>query len=131
MADSKVAVVILVAEDDSVSRAVLAESLHDAGYEVIEAADGHEAMAKLEERGKTLSGLVTDIRMGDGPDGWHVARHARELNPFLPIVYMSGDSAADWNALGVPHSVIVQKPFAPSQIVVALGTLATRSDAAI
>ena len=130
MADSAVTVVILLAEDEAVNRIVLAETLRDGGYEVIEAVSGLVAMAKLEQSGKTLSGLVTDIRMGEGPDGWAVARHARELNPLLPVVYMSGDSAGDWSAYGVPHSVIVQKPFAPSQIVVALGTMATRSDAA-
>ena len=40
--------------------------------------------------------LVTDINLGrDKLDGWEVARHAREIDPAFPVVYMSCDSAED------------------------------------
>jgi DNA-binding response OmpR family regulator len=71
--------------------------------------------------------LVTDIRLDDEKDGWHVARRARELNPLIPVVYMSGDSAADHSSQGVTHSIMVQKPFAPAQIVTAVSTLINKT----
>jgi hypothetical protein len=46
----------------------------------------------------------------------------------LPVIYMSGDSAADWSSKGVPNSVIVAKPFVAAQIVTAVATLMTKTD---
>ena len=70
-----------------------------------------------------FSGLVTDIRLPGGPDGWEIARRARELRSDLPIVYTTADSAADWPARGVPNSVVVQKPYAGAQLLTAISTL--------
>jgi DNA-binding response OmpR family regulator len=67
--------------------------------------------------------MVTDIRLGEGPNGWDVARHAREVIPTMPVVYMSGDSANEHSAYGVPDSVMLQKPFATAQLVTAISTL--------
>lgn len=54
--------------------------------------------------------------------------HAREAKPDIAVVYMSGDSAHLWSAHGVPDSVMVAKPFALSQIVVALASQLNRAD---
>jgi CheY-like chemotaxis protein len=70
-----------------------------------------------------LAGVITDIRLGGAVNGWGVARHARELMPYIPVIYMSGDSAHEHTAQGVPDSVMLQKPFAPTQLVVAISTL--------
>lgn len=115
---------VLLVDDETLVQELLKDALADAGYEVITADDGHAAFALLEQRATELAGLVTDISMGSGPTGWDVARRGRELNLTLPVVYVSGDSAHDWAVKGVPHSVMVQKPFANSQIVVALAELA-------
>jgi CheY-like chemotaxis protein len=69
-----------------------------------------------------IAGLVTDIRLGGGPDGWKVARHAREAIPHLPVVYISAYSAHEHTARGVPDSIMVQKPFAAAQITTAIST---------
>jgi CheY-like chemotaxis protein len=68
--------------------------------------------------------LVTDVNLGtDGMTGWDVARHAREINPSFSVVYMSGDSAEDWASQGVPKSIMLSKPFAPVQLVIAVAQL--------
>lgn len=68
--------------------------------------------------------LVTDINLGhDKVDGWEIARHARELNPGFPVVYLSGDSAEDWSSKGVPNSIMLSKPFAPAQLVTSVAQL--------
>jgi CheY-like chemotaxis protein len=68
--------------------------------------------------------LVTDINLGrDKLCGWEVALHAKEINPDVPIVYMSGDSAEDWTSQGVPHNIMLARPFAPAQLVTAVSQL--------
>jgi CheY-like chemotaxis protein len=56
-------------------------------------------------------------------DGWEVAKHARELDPEFPVIYMSGDSASDWGSKGVPNSIMLSKPFAPAQLLTAVSQL--------
>lgn len=94
-------------------------TLAEAGFEVIYVASGTEALAQLQEPPNFVA-LVTDIRLGKGPDGWEVARRARELSATIPIVYVSGDSAADWSIKGVPNSTMLSKPYAEAQLMVAV-----------
>ena len=46
----------------------------------------------------------------------------------LPVVYTTGDSAAQWAAKGVPDSLVVQKPYAVAQLLTAVSTLMTKAD---
>ena len=71
---------------------------------------------------------IIDIKLPGGPDGWEIARRARELRADLPVVYTTADSAADWPAKGVPNSVVVQKPYAGAQLLTAISTLMTEAD---
>jgi DNA-binding LytR/AlgR family response regulator len=70
-----------------------------------------------------IRALVTDIDLGGKVSGWNLARRARELNPNLAIVYMTGASGDPWAASGAPNSILVTKPFAPAQIVTAVSQL--------
>lgn len=117
---------ILLADDEVLIRDLVEETLQEAGYEVTTAATGAEALAALENA--AFVGLVTDINFGGPPVGWDVASRAREINPAIAVVYMTGDSAHEWNAHGVPQSTVVSKPFAPSQIAVAVAHLLNTSD---
>jgi DNA-binding response OmpR family regulator len=118
---------LLLVEDEALIRFSLAEALSEAGYQLIECGDGEQAIALLLEH-DTLAGVVTDIRLGGKADGWEVARQARKALPRIAVVYMSGDSAADWTFDGVPNSIMVQKPFAVAQIVTAVSTLLNAVD---
>ena len=120
----KNAVLILVVEDEKLVRELLQTELDDSGYKVVEAESGEEAVSWLDKH-KKARGVVTDVRLGGkrGLTGWDVARHAREINPNIAVVYMSGDSGADWTAQGVPKSVMIAKPFAMSQVSTALASL--------
>lgn len=83
---------------------------------------GDAAVAALEAE-EAVAGVLTDIRCGSGPDGWAIARRARELHPHIPVIYMSGDSAHEHSAYGVPDSIMLQKPFAVAQVVTAISML--------
>lgn len=114
---------ILFAEDDTLIALHLKDALEDAGFKVHHVVDGPAAIAALEAHQADLSGLITDIRLGGDVDGWAIGRTARELIPRLPVVYISGDSAHEHTAQGVPDSFMLQKPFAPAQLVTAISTL--------
>jgi CheY-like chemotaxis protein len=55
--------------------------------------------------------------------GWDVARHGRETNPDLPVVYVTASERHDWASRGVPNSVLIAKPFAPAQVLIAVSQL--------
>lgn len=114
---------VLLVEDETLLQIAVQDALQEAGYEVTCCPNGTAAMQELERDAQKFKALVTDIRLGKGPDGWDIARHARELVSGIPVVYTTADSAADWTAHGVPESILVEKPFAESQVVVAIGQL--------
>jgi DNA-binding response OmpR family regulator len=115
---------ILVVEDDQLLQSLVEESLADGGFDVVIAASGENAVELLNASEAKYRALVTDINLGSSDvDGWSVARHAREIDPDFPVIYMSGKDAADWASKGVPHSVMLEKPFAPAQLVTAVAQL--------
>jgi DNA-binding response OmpR family regulator len=117
------AALVLVVEDEELIQMLVEEALTPAGYEVLLAVSGTEAITRLEDDPATIQALVTDVRLGAGSTGWDVARRARELIHDLPVVYMTADSGADWSSQGVPNSVLVIKPFAMNQVVTAVSAL--------
>jgi DNA-binding response OmpR family regulator len=114
---------ILVIEDDDAIQTVVETALSDAGFEPAIAASGEEAVTLLKGMKNAYRALVTDIGLRGKIDGWEVARQARQIDPEFPVVYMSGASAADWPVMGVPNSIMLEKPFAPAQLVTAISTL--------
>jgi DNA-binding response OmpR family regulator len=121
-------VLLLLAEDEHTVAAVLNAALTDAGYEVLGAGNGNEAIKEIEADAARFRAVVTDIQLRTGPEGWEIARRARELVPTMPIVYMSGESAEEWAAKGVPGSLMIAKPFAPAQLVTAVSNLINEAD---
>lgn len=112
---------ILVVDDEAMIVLPIEDALRQAGYEVEIAHCGSDALSLI-ERTPEFAGIVTDIRMGNGTTGWELGRQARRQNPAVAVVYMSGDSAADYAAEGVPGSVMIQKPFASDQVITAIST---------
>ena len=119
---------LFLVEDDALIRDLLEASLTEAGFEVVEVSCGTKALAHFDADAARFRAVITDIRLGAGPDGWAVARRARELVPTMPVVYMSGDSSPEWSSKGVPNSLMVAKPFAPAQIITAVSTLLNAAD---
>ena len=116
--------IILVVEDDHLIQSVVEESLTDGGFEIVISSSGENAVELLDASEGKYRALVTDINLGRGKiDGWDVARHARELDPNFPVVYMSGKDADDWASKGVPNSIMLAKPFASAQLVTAVSQL--------
>lgn len=102
---------VLIAEDEP-TILMLAESfLRDAGFETLSASNGAQAIALLNE-GSVFDILVTDIDMGNGPNGLAVAAEARSRFAGLHVVYASGAVRTDGlNAQMVDDAVFLQKPY--------------------
>jgi CheY-like chemotaxis protein len=115
--------VILVIEDDQSIQGVVEDALTDGGFEPAIAPSGEEAVTLLKGNRGQYRALVTDINLLGRLDGWEVAKQAREIDPAFPIVYITAANADQWASQGVPHSVLLTKPFAPAQLVTAVSQL--------
>jgi CheY-like chemotaxis protein len=104
---------VLLVEDEVALRSIIVDELIDAGFEVLEAGDGEEALARSRDREPDL--LLTDIRLPGALDGWDVAEKLRARKTDLPVVYMSGFSPI--SPRQVPDSHFIKKPYRPSQLI--------------
>ncbi|HEY5409117.1 MAG TPA: response regulator [Caulobacteraceae bacterium] len=121
---------ILIVDDEPLIIDLLRGALEEAGFDSVQASDADQVFALLDADGPNFVGLVTDINLGSAMDGWDVARRAREKKAAVAVVYCSGGSPHDWSIKGVPQSVVLTKPFAVAQVVVALSNLINGSSPA-
>jgi CheY-like chemotaxis protein len=116
---------ILLVEDDPMVRRLASRSLGAAGYQVIEARDGDEALVTFRDLGGAVDLVLTDVVM-PRRGGTELARELRELRPDVRVLFMSGypNAREDRDARLPPDVDLVHKPFSPA-------TLRTRVAAAL
>jgi PAS domain S-box-containing protein len=109
---------ILLVEDESAVRGLARVILEEAGYEVVEARGGQEALALVARLGSRIDLLLTDVVMPEvgGPE---IAARLRGRRPDLRVVFMSGyaDSALYRRGLAESDAVMLRKPFTPETLV--------------
>lgn len=110
---------ILYVEDDLLCSSENSEVIRESGFDVVEACCAAEAAAVI-DRHDPLVALVTDINLGEGADGFEVARHARSAYPGLPVIYVSAAAAARISLEGLKGADFIAKPFHARQIIDAL-----------
>jgi CheY-like chemotaxis protein len=115
--------IVLIVEDDLAIQAIADEALNEAGFATAIAASAEEALTLLKGKVANYRALVTDITLKGLMNGWEVAKAAREIDPAFPIVYITGAAAGVWASHGVPNSILLEKPFAPAQLVTAVSQL--------
>ena len=113
---------VLLLDDDALVLVTLAESLRDAGFEVGQARSADEAADWLAHQTPPQL-LVADLDLGGGEDGREVARSARDLQPGLPIIFISGLPAN--RRLVTAGDVFIAKPFLPARLVAAIRSKVT------
>ena len=114
--------VILVVDDDLLVRVHSQFALEDAGFEVIEAGNAADALARLDER-PDIAALFTDTRMPGTLDGVGLARAVHARRPDISILVKS--SADDGHELALPDAAhVVRKPYSALQ----LGQMLVRMD---
>lgn len=106
----------MLVEDEFLIAEIVHETLDQNGFNVTKLRSGAEAWRML-DCSDPPPALVTDINAGEGPNGWEIARFARDRRPDIAVVYMTGGAAHEWPIHGVSQSILVPKPFVLTQIV--------------
>jgi two-component system chemotaxis response regulator CheY len=109
---------ILTVDDSASIRQMISFTLKDAGYEVIEAIDGKDALAKL--NGSSMHMLISDVNMPN-MDGIELVRQVR-ANPafkFIPIIMLTTESQDSKKQEGKMAGATgwIVKPFKPDQLL--------------
>lgn len=108
---------VLVVEDEAQICDVLADLLEEAGLEPVCTHNDQEAYDTL-RRDTAYACMIVDVNLGPGTTGYDVARFARQIDPALPVIFVSGQSnQASFQAFGVPGSLFVPKPFRPDELL--------------
>jgi CheY-like chemotaxis protein len=116
--------VILIAEDEALVRELATRSLQEAGYTVVSAENGADALALLAERQGQVAAVVTDLAM-PGVGGRELAERIQKQYPGLPILFMSGfpDYEVVRRGLLAQGQHFLQKPFGPDDLVHQVGAM--------
>ncbi len=112
---------ILVAEDDSAVRQLARRILERAGYTVIIAVDGSQAIALFEEHRENIDAAFLDVVM-PGKNGKAVLEHLKSRSPHLPVMFASGYAEAGVHTDFVLEEglKLIQKPYTPQTVLESL-----------
>ena len=118
---------VLVLEDESSIRSFIVINLRRAGYEVIEAESGEEALEKLKTNSDTRVALL-DVML-PGIDGFEVCRRIRATNSRIGIIMLTARSQEMDKVTGLMTGAddYVTKPFSPAELTARVDALMRRS----
>ena len=109
---------ILIVDDSATIRQVVGMTLKGAGYEVMEACDGKDALKKLD--GKKINLIISDVNMPN-MDGITFVKEAKKLASykFTPVIMLTTESQGDKKQEGKNAGATgwIVKPFTPEQLV--------------
>lgn len=105
---------IVVVEDETIIRMVIAEAARDSGYLVIEAGDAGAALAYLAS-GERVDLVFTDIQLPGSIDGLELARQLKRGYPDLKVLLTSGRLVAEAAQSVAPF---IPKPYAIEEALV-------------
>ena len=117
---------ILVVDDESRMRKLVSDFLTKAGFDVVEAGDGMEAVDKF-FADKTISLIILDVMMPK-MDGWEVCREIRQYSK-IPIIMLTARSDERDELQGFELGVdeYISKPFSPKILVARVEAILRRS----
>lgn len=118
---------VMVVESDGRLRDLAVEELRRAGFEVVEAKDGEEAIDLLKQ-GQRADALFTAIRLKGLVDGWQVAAAGREIRPAMAVVYATAYSPSQAPVRG---SLFVERPYKSNQVAMTVRAVTGRRGAPV
>ena len=98
---------VLVVEDEASVRILIMGVLQGAGFKVLGARDGEDALHLLETHPRTIHLLITDFTMPKMTGGTLIRRVAQQW-PRMKVLCITGHPA---DAAGLPHVALLEKPF--------------------
>ena len=104
---------VLIVDDEPTVRLLMVDALQDAGYRVLEAADGPGGLKILQSETR-IDLLLTDVGLPGGMNGRQLADAGRALRPNLKVLFITGyaENAVVGNGHLDPGMQVVTKPFA-------------------
>jgi DNA-binding NtrC family response regulator len=110
---------VLIADDEKNMRWVLSEALQEEGYEVVQAVDGKEALAAIDEQAPDL--MVLDHKM-PAPDGMEVLRSVRANGLKFPIIMLTahGNVSTAVEAMKAGATEYLTKPFDLAELKISI-----------
>lgn len=116
---------LLLVDDEELVRATFAEALRGAGYRVLEAIDGMDALKKVVSDSPDL--VVLDIDMPN-LDGWEVLRRLRESGQHMPVLVLTVHNSLDNRVRGLGEGAddYLGKPCHERELVARVGALLRR-----
>lgn len=121
---------ILVCEDETAIREFVVINLKRAGYDVVEAGSGEEALEKYAASGGEIDIALLDVML-PGMDGFAVCRELRGQNEYMGIVMLTARTQEMEKVGGLMMGAddYVTKPFSPSELVARVDALYRRVSA--
>jgi len=109
---------ILVVDDEAQVRSLARDILLGAGYRVLEAEDGEQALRVVSEEPGPVHVLVTDVMM-PGINGKELADRLGAMYPDMKMIFMSGRAAEVISEAGVliPVDAFLAKPFTVDRLL--------------
>ena len=120
-------ITILVVDDESRMRKLIKDFLKVKGYEILDAADGEEALKVFEEQENKINLILLDVMMPK-QDGWSVLRQIRQVSN-VPIVMLTARGEEQDELFGFELGVdeYITKPFSPKILVARVEAILKRS----
>lgn len=118
---------VLIAEDEASIRDFVVINLKRSGYEVIEAADGEEAIEKFDKYNEQIDVVILDIMM-PVVDGLEVCKYIREKSKRIGIIMLTARTQEMDKVTGlmVGADDYVTKPFSPSELMARIDAIYRR-----
>jgi DNA-binding NtrC family response regulator len=99
---------ILIVEDEMLILHLIESTLEEGGFKVSLASSGERAIQMLDAQNPAFRAVVTDVNLGQNKlTGWDVAKHAREIDPEIAVVYVTGHGG---HPMGCPRAFCSQSP---------------------
>jgi PAS domain S-box-containing protein len=104
---------VLIIDDEPTVRLLIVDALQDAGYRVLEAADGPAGLRILQTEGR-IDLLLTDVGLPGGMNGRQVADAGRSIRPGMKVLFITGyaENAVIGNGHLEAGMQVITKPFA-------------------
>ncbi|HQB81851.1 MAG TPA: response regulator [Candidatus Rifleibacterium sp.] len=118
---------MLLVEDEDIVRFIGAEILKKLGYNLIEAANGREALEIFKKHGSIIDLMLTDLMM-PGMTGRELAEKVREISPRTRILFTSActDDVIDGQEIADQGLNFIAKPFSLGSLAIKIRSVLSR-----